>query len=70
MGWLSLAGFGAKLLGSLMEFAKTAQLLNAGEARGKQKMLQNTIETLDQARRARRSPTARGRVLNRLFGRK
>ena len=66
MGWLTLAGWATKLLGSLMEFLKTAQLLNAGEARGRQKMLQNTVETLDQARRARRDPNKRKRVHDRL----
>jgi hypothetical protein len=66
MGWLTLVGFATKLLGSVMQFLKTAQLLNAGEARGRQKMLQNTVETLDQARRARRDPDKRERVHNRL----
>jgi hypothetical protein len=66
MGWLTLAGWVTKLLGSLMEVIKTAQLLDAGEARARQKMLQETVDTLDQARMARRDPNKRKWVHDRL----
>lgn len=68
MIWLTLAGWATKLAGCLMEFIKVEQLLDAGEARARQKALQDTVDALDRARRARRDPAKRKRVLDRLRG--
>ena len=68
MGWLTLAGWVTKLAGCLMEFVKAEQLLDAGEARARQKALSDTVDALDRARRARRDPDKRKRVLDWLRG--
>ena len=66
MGWLTLAGWVTKLAGCLMEFIKAEQLLDVGEARARQKALQDSVDALARARHARRDPDKRKRVHDRL----
>jgi hypothetical protein len=70
MAWLWLAKTVASALNCLFEFIRTEQLLSAGEIRARQKALQDICDVLDRARRARRDPSKRFRVLARLLRRK
>ena len=66
MGWLTLAGALAKILGSVLKFIGRKQLMDAGEARAAGIANAMVLSRLDRVRRARRNPDERKRVRTRL----
>lgn len=67
MGWLSLAGVLARILAATLKIVARKQLMDAGEARAAAAASATVLSQLDRVRRAKLSPAARRRVLDRLF---